>query len=73
MDRRAGDGPQRGHAWAAVAVGGCMHDGSQQEEAGVFRGSVMELLSRDPSQRPSMEHFCELCDRVLAGTTTVQL
>ena len=34
MDRRAGDGPHRGHAWAAAAVGGCMHDGSQQEEAG---------------------------------------
>ena len=44
-----------------------------RRKLGVFRGSVMELLSRDPSQRPSMEQFCESCDRVLAGTTTVQL
>ena len=40
---------------------------------GVFRGILMGLLSRDPALRPSMERFCESCDRVLAGTTTVQL
>ena len=46
---------------------------ANRRKMGVFRGCVMELLSRDPSQRPSMEQFCESCDRVLAGTTTVQL
>ena len=40
---------------------------------GVFRNSVVALLSRDPSQRPSMERFCETCNRVLAGSTTVQV
>ena len=39
----------------------------------VHRSNLMALLSRDPARRPSMEKFCESCDRVLAGTTTVQM
>jgi hypothetical protein len=40
---------------------------------GIFRGSVLMLLSRDPAKRPSMQQFCETCDRVLAGSSTVQV
>lgn len=39
---------------------------------GIFKASVTTLLSRDPSKRPSMKQFCDSCDRVLAGNTTVQ-
>ena len=39
---------------------------------GIFKSSVTALLSRDPRQRPSMAHFCYTCNRVLAGSTTVQ-
>jgi hypothetical protein len=38
---------------------------------GVFKNSVLSLLCRGPDERPSMEKFCETCDRVLAGTTSV--
>ena len=48
-----------------------MHDG--RRKLGVFRGILMALLSHVPAERPSMEKSCESCDRVLAGTTTVQL
>ena len=46
---------------------------TNRRNLGVFRGILMALLSRDPAERPSMEKFCESCDRVLASTTTVQL
>ena len=46
---------------------------TNRRKLGVFRSILMALLSRDPAQRPSMERFCESCDRVLAGTTTVQM
>ena len=39
---------------------------------GVFRNSLMALVSRDPSQRPSLAHFCATCHRVLAGSTSVE-
>lgn len=42
-------------------------------QLGIFRSSVLKLLARDPDERPSLEEFCVSCDRVLAGTTTVQL
>ena len=44
-----------------------------RRQLGIFRGSVLQLLARDPAQRPSMEEFCMSCDRVLAGSTSVQL
>ena len=34
--RPAGDGPHRGQAWAAAAVGGRMHDSHRQKEPGVL-------------------------------------
>jgi hypothetical protein len=39
---------------------------------GLFRASISMLLSRDPAKRPSMEEFCDACDRVLAGSISVQ-
>lgn len=39
---------------------------------GVFRDIRMLLLARDSAARPSMAEFCDTCDRVLAGNTTVQ-
>ena len=30
---------------------------------GVFKASIVMLLSRDPSKRPSMSQFCDSCDR----------
>ena len=44
---------------------------TNRRKLGVFCGILLPLLSRDPTQRPSMEAFCESCDRVLGGTTTV--
>lgn len=52
--------------------GACMTPANKRR-LGVFRNSLMALLARDPSQRPSMERFCETCDRVLAGSTTLQV
>jgi hypothetical protein len=40
---------------------------------GIFKDPIISLLSRDPGERPSMSEFCESCNRVLAGTTSVQL
>ena len=46
---------------------------TNRRRLGVFRNILLALLSRDPSQRPSMAKFCETCDRVLAGSSTVQV
>jgi hypothetical protein len=40
---------------------------------GIFKTPIISLLSRDPSARPSMSEFCNSCNRVLAGSTSVQL
>ena len=52
--------------------GACMTPANKRR-LGVFRNSLMALLARDPSQRPSMSKFCATCNRVLAGSTTVQV
>lgn len=44
-----------------------------RRKLGVFKASVLKLLARDPAERPSMKEFCTSCDRVLAGSTSVQL
>lgn len=44
-----------------------------RRKLGIFRGSITALLARDPAKRPSMEDFCESCNQVLAGSTSVQL
>jgi serine/threonine protein kinase len=40
---------------------------------GVFKVTITSLLSRDPAARPSMNKFCEICNRVLAGSSSVQV
>ena len=52
--------------------GACMTV-SNKRKLGVFRNSIVALLSRDPSRRPSMATFCDACNRVLAGSITVQV
>ena len=46
---------------------------TNRRKLGIFRASVLSLLSRDPASRVSLDEFCISCDRVLAGSTTVQL
>lgn len=41
-----------------------------RRQLGVFKGSVLQWLARDPAERPSMEDVCVSCDRVLAGSTS---
>jgi hypothetical protein len=40
---------------------------------GIFKTPIISLLSRDPLERPSMSEFCDSCNWVLAGSTSVQL
>jgi hypothetical protein len=40
---------------------------------GLFRESVLMLLRRDPSKRPSMEQFYKHCENMLAGGPSLQL
>lgn len=54
--------------WEAGAL-----SAADRRNLGVFKKSITALLSRDPEQRPSMEQFCELCNKVLAGSTSVHL
>ena len=39
-------------------------------QLGVFRGPVMQLLQREPSDRISMDHFHALCSKVFSGQST---
>ena len=45
---------------------------TNRKRLGAFRNPIVALLSRDPSQRPSLAHFCATCHRVLAGSTSVE-
>ena len=38
-------------------------------QLGVFRGPVMQLLHREPSDRISMDRFHALCKKVFSGQT----
>ena len=38
-------------------------------QLGVFRGPVMQLLQREPSDRMSMDCFHTLCSKVFSGQT----
>jgi hypothetical protein len=40
---------------------------------GIFKAPITSLLSRDPAERPSMSEFVDSCNRMLAGSTSVQL
>jgi hypothetical protein len=44
-----------------------------RRQLGIFKAIITNLLSRDPVKRPSMSQFCDSCDRVLAGSTSVQM
>jgi hypothetical protein len=46
---------------------------ANRRKLGIFKGSLLKLLDRDPAERPSMEEFCDACTRVLAGSTSVHL
>ena len=46
---------------------------AKRNALGVFRNSLLKLLNHDPAQRPSMAQFCETCNRVLSGGTTVEV
>lgn len=35
----------------------------------LFKGALLQLLHRDPLQRPSMREFCRTCSHVLGETT----
>ena len=39
-------------------------------QLGVFRGPVMQLLQREPSDRISMDRFHALCSKVFSGQST---
>lgn len=37
---------------------------------GAFKGPIMQLLNRDPSQRPSMSQFYDNCNAIFSTSTT---
>ena len=37
---------------------------------GAFKGPIMQLLNRDPSQRPSMAQFYDNCNAIFSTSTT---
>eukprot|EP00892_Ulva_mutabilis_P008124 jgi/Ulvmu1/5684/UM024_0031.1 len=39
-----------------------------KDRLGIFREPVLRLLHRDPAQRASMQHFCDLCQSMATGT-----
>jgi serine/threonine protein kinase len=43
-----------------------------RKRLGIFKAPIISLLSRDPLERPSMAEFCNSCNRVLAGSSSVQ-
>lgn len=42
----------------------------QKRKVGVFYGTLLTLLVRDPGARPSMQAVCSACNRLLSSTTT---
>lgn len=46
---------------------------AQRSRLGVFRRPVVQLLERDPSRRPSLQQFCDMCTSIFSATTTVNL
>lgn len=43
-----------------------------KSQLGIFRRYILKLLERDPSLRPSMAQFCDMCSRILTATTTLE-
>lgn len=52
---------------------GTLLTAANRKQLGIFRPTIMSLLSRDPAERPSMAQFCDTCNRVLAGSTSVHV
>lgn len=44
--------------------------GADKRRVGVFYGTLLTLLERDPINRPSMSGVCSACNRLLSSTTT---
>lgn len=38
---------------------------------GALKRHILQLVSREPSQRPSMPDFCRACNRLLHSTASV--
>lgn len=43
---------------------------ARKVQLGIFRHDILRLLHRDAGERPSMGQFCNMCNRILAGTAT---
>lgn len=43
---------------------------ADRKKLGAFRGPVLELLRRDPAQRPTMPQFYARCNAIFASSTT---
>lgn len=41
-----------------------------RRHVGIFYGTLLTLLARDPEERPSMREVCAACNRLLSSTTT---
>ena len=49
-----------------------VHNAADRRNLGAFRGPIMRLLSRDPSDRPSMLEFYQACTSVFTSSTTYE-
>ncbi|NJR42368.1 MAG: protein kinase [Akkermansiaceae bacterium] len=43
---------------------------ADRRKLGAFRGPILQLLSRDPSQRPTMPEFYHACNSIFSTSTT---
>ena len=41
-----------------------------RRKLGAFRGPILQLLNRDPSQRPTMPEFYHACNSIFSTSTT---
>ena len=49
--------------WDTMAEG-------DRRKLGAFKGPILELLRRDPAQRPTMPQFYAACNAIFASSTT---
>jgi hypothetical protein len=45
----------------------------RMEALGVFKGAILQLLNRDPQQRPSMQRFYDAANRIFSSRTTIKI
>lgn len=48
-------------------------DTAIKKHLGVFRKVVLQLLDRNPANRPDMQQFCAVCQRVFSETKSQKL